>query len=243
MRAIIVEDEFPAREELKYFIKNFSSIEISAEFDNGIDVLKYIQENSLDVIFLDINIPYLDGILLAKTINKFKIKPKIVFISAYKEHAVEAFELEAFDYILKPYSKERIVSMLNKLENSSNQNNEINNIDEHQKLFNKISLWKNDKMIVIDIEDIYYCNAKERETLVYTKENEYIVNSSISEFEKNLPNDKFFKCHRSFIVNLSKIKEIIPWFNSTYNLKLKDINKDVPVSRSKIKEFKKLMNI
>lgn len=243
MRAIIVEDEFPAREELKYFIKNFSSLEISAEFDNGIDVLKYIQENSLDVIFLDINIPYLDGILLAKTISKFKIKPKIVFISAYKEHAVEAFELEAFDYILKPYSKERIVSMLNKLENSSNQNNEINNIDEHQKLFNKISLWKNDKMIVIDIEDIYYCNAKERETLVYTKENEYIVNSSISEFEKNLPDDKFFKCHRSFIVNLSKIKEIIPWFNSTYNLKLKDINTDVPVSRSKIKEFKNLMNI
>jgi two-component system, LytTR family, response regulator len=243
MRAIIVEDEFPAREELKYFIKNFSSIKISAEFDNGIDVLKYIQENRLDVIFLDINIPYLDGILLAKTINKFKIKPKIVFISAYKEHAVEAFELEAFDYILKPYSKERIVSMLNKLENSSNQNNEINNIDEHQKLFNKISLWKNDKIIVIDIEDIYYCNAKERETLVYTKDNEYIVNSSISEFEKNLPDDKFFKCHRSFIVNLSKIKEIIPWFNSTYNLRLKDINKDVPVSRSKIKEFKKLMNI
>lgn len=243
MKAIIVEDEFPAREELKYFIKNFSSIEIISEFDNGIDVLKFIQENSLDVIFLDINIPYLDGILLAKTINKFKIKPKIVFISAYKEHAVEAFELEAFDYILKPYSKERIVSMLNKLEKSSNINNEVNNSDENQRLFDKISLWKNDKMIVVDIEDIYYCQAKERETLVYTKENEYSVNSSISEFEKSLPDDKFFKCHRSFIVNLSKIKEIIPWFNSTYNLKLKNINVDVPVSRSKIKEFKKLMNI
>jgi two-component system, LytTR family, response regulator len=243
MKAIIVEDEFPAREELKYFIKNFSSIEIISEFDNGIDVLKFIQENSLDVIFMDINIPYLDGILLAKTINKFKIKPKIVFISAYKEHAVEAFELEAFDYILKPYSKERIVSMLNKLEKSPNINNEVNHIDENQRTFDKISLWKNDKMIVIDIEDIYYCKAKERETLVYTKENEYSVNSSISEFEKSLPTDKFFKCHRSFIVNLSKIKEIIPWFNSTYNLKLENIDIDVPVSRSKIKEFKKLMNI
>lgn len=240
MRAIIVEDEFPAREELKYFIKNFSTIDIVAEFDNGIDVLKFIQENSLDVIFLDINIPYLDGILLAKTINKFKQKPKIIFITAYKEHAVEAFELEAFDYLLKPYSQERIVSMLNKLENiySKNENNNY----EYQ-IFNKISLWKNDKMIVVDVEDIYYCRAKERETLVYTKEGEYSVNSSISEFEKHLPEDKFFKCHRSFIVNLSKIKEIIPWFNCTYNLKLRDINCDVPVSRSKIKEFKKIMNI
>ena len=103
MKCIIVEDEFPAREELKYFIKNHSNIEIVSEFDNGIDVLKFIQENSIDVIFLDINIPMLDGILLAKTINKFKYKPKIVFITAYKQPGVEAFELEAFDYVLKPY--------------------------------------------------------------------------------------------------------------------------------------------
>ena len=240
MNAIIVEDEFPAREELKYFIKNFSSINIIEEFDNGIDVLKFIQENSLDVIFMDINIPQLDGMLLAKTINKFKTKPKIVFITAYKEHAVEAFELEAFDYILKPYSKERIISMLNKLQNSTSEKNLI---DEHQSSLNKISLWKNEKMIVLDVDDIYFCKAKERETLVYTKNDEYSVNSSISEFAQNLPTDGFFKCHRSFIVNLSKIKEIIPWFNSTYNLKLKDIDVDIPVSRSKIKEFKKLMNI
>ena len=115
MKAIIVEDEFPAREELKYFIKNFSKIEILNEFDNGVEVLKFIQENTVDVIFLDINIPLLDGMLLARTITNFKVKPKIVFITAYKEHAVDAFELEAFDYILKPYSDERIIHMLNKL--------------------------------------------------------------------------------------------------------------------------------
>ncbi|WP_330638633.1 response regulator [Romboutsia hominis] len=118
MKAIIVEDEFPAREELKYFINNFSNIEVINEFDNGVDVLKFIQENSVDVIFLDINIPMLDGMLLAKTVRQFKKSPKIVFITAYKEHAVDAFELEAFDYILKPYSDDRIISMLKKLEKS-----------------------------------------------------------------------------------------------------------------------------
>lgn len=243
MKAIIVEDEFPAREELKYFIKNFSKIEILNEFDNGVEVLKFIQENVVDVIFLDINIPLLDGMLLARTINNFKVKPKIVFITAYKEHAVDAFELEAFDYILKPYSDDRIISMLNKLQKSK-----INNIDEEKSTIQKsksmtVSLWKNNKLRVVNVKDIYYCEARERETIVYTKNSEYTVKVSIKEFEKNLDSNLFFKTHRSYIVNTSKINEIIPWFNNTYKLNLNDINTEIPVSRSKIKDFRTIMNI
>lgn len=249
MKSIIVEDEFPAREELKYFIKNFSKIEILNEFDNGVDVLKFIQENTVDVIFLDINIPLLDGMLLARTINNFKVKPKIIFITAYKEYAVDAFELEAFDYILKPYSDDRIISMLNKLEKSNINNIKIdNNIDEEKLTTQKsksttVSLWKNNKLRVVNVKDIYYCEARERETIVYTKDSEYTVKASIKEFEKNLNQNLFFKTHRSYIVNISKINEIIPWFNNTYKLKLNDINSDVPVSRSKIKDFRIIMNI
>lgn len=247
MRGIIVEDEFPAREELKYFVNNYSKIKIIAEFDNGVEVLKFIQENTIDVIFLDINIPMLDGMLLARTINNFSTKPKIVFITAYKEHAVDAFELEAFDYILKPYSEERIVSMLKKLENSKpilkeSKEKNTKRIAEESNL-DKVSLWKNDKLIVVKMDEIYYCEADERETIVFTKDDKYIVKNSITEFEKNLSSEKFFKTHRSFIVNTSKIKEIIPWFNNTYKLKLNDINVEVPVSRSKIKDFRKLMHI
>lgn len=246
MKCIIVEDEFPAREELKYFIKNHSNIEIVNEFDNGIDVLKFIQENNIDVIFLDINIPMLDGILLAKTINKFKYKPKIVFITAYKEHAVEAFELEVFDYVLKPYSDQRIINTLNKLKDCEENEKFLKreqNLEEKSDMQDTITMWKNDKMIVLKFDDIYYCEANERETIVYTKENEYIVKSSISEFFKNLPSNQFFKTHRSYIVNINKIKEIIPWFNSTYILKLNDIKKEIPVSRSNIKEFRNTMHI
>ena len=115
MNVIIVEDEFPARKELRYFIENNTSMNIVGEFNNGLDVLSFIQENNIDAIFLDINIPKLDGMLLAKTINKFKNKPKIIFITAYENYAVEAFNLDILDYILKPYSEERIISMLNKL--------------------------------------------------------------------------------------------------------------------------------
>lgn len=243
MRAIIVEDEFPAREELKYFINNHSNIQVVNEFDNGVDVLQFIQNNEIDVIFLDINIPLLDGMLLAKTINQFKTKPKIVFITAYKEHAVDAFELEAFDYILKPYSDERIISMLKKLEKSKeleNHKEEPETLETHNAT---VSLWKGSKLRVVNVNDIYYCEARERETVVYTKEDSYIVKNSITEFNNNLPKQQFFKTHRSYIVNLSKIQEIIPWFNNTYKLKLRNIDNEVFVSRSKIKEFRMKMNI
>lgn len=240
MKAIIVEDEFLAREELKYFIKNYSSIEIVDEFEDGIEVFKFIQKNKVDVIFLDINIPSLDGVLLAKNISKFTEKPYIVFITAYKEHAVEAFEIEAFDYILKPYCESRIISMLKKLEmsyNGQNDNSHKNSIT------NKINLWKNEKIRVVDLDDIYYCAAKERITHVFTKDEEYSVSISITEFYNSLPKNKFFRCHRSYIVNITKIREIIPWFNNTYNLRLQDIDYEVPVSRNNLKEFKQLMNI
>lgn len=240
MKAIIVEDEFLAREELKFFIKNYSKIEIIDEFEDGIDVLKFIQNNEIDIIFMDINIPSLDGVLLAKSISKFSKKPYIVFITAYKEHAAEAFEIEAFDYILKPYSESRIVAMLKKLEAV---NNDKENTVPKSSLSNKINLWKNEKIIVVSMNDIYYCAAEERITHVFTKNDEYSVNLGIAEFYETLPKDTFFKCHRSYIVNVNKIREIIPWFNNTYNLKLQDMDFQIPVSRSNIKEFKQLMNI
>ena len=103
MKVIIVEDEFLAQQELSWLIKTHSQMEIVGTFDDGLDVLKFLQHNRVDAIFLDINIPSLDGVLLAQNINQFAHKPFIVFVTARKEHAVEAFELEAFDYILKPY--------------------------------------------------------------------------------------------------------------------------------------------
>lgn len=116
MKVIIVEDEFLAQQELSWLIKEHSQMEIVGTFDDGLDVLKFLQHNRVDAIFLDINIPSLDGVLLAQNISQFAHKPFIVFITAWKEHAVEAFELEAFDYILKPYQESRITGMLQKLE-------------------------------------------------------------------------------------------------------------------------------
>ncbi|WBF46741.1 LytR/AlgR family response regulator transcription factor [Serratia rubidaea] len=244
MKAIIVEDEFLAQEELSYLIKQHSSITIEATFDDGLEVLKYLQNHQVDAIFLDINIPSLDGVLLAQNISKFAQRPAIIFITAYKEHAVEAFEIEAFDYILKPYHEARIVTMLQKLEA---QHTRSQAQPEQQQPAGRgghsINLIKNDRIIVTDINDIYYAAADEKVTRVYTRREEFVMPMNISEFYARLPEEHFFRCHRSYCVNLAKIREIVPWFNNTYILRLSDLEFEVPVSRSKVKAFRQLMRL
>lgn len=255
MKAIIVEDEIPAREELEYLIEAYSEIEVTHFFDDGLDVLKFLQEQETDVIFLDINIPSLDGMLLASTISKFTKGPYIVFTTAYKEHAAQAFELEAFDYVLKPYDEKRMATMLSRLESAyirdraeaivkeNRPNAKVQEVEIHAKPSNRINLKKNDKIIVTDVNDIYYAEASEKVTLVYTQNEEYTMQMSITEFQALLPDDMFFRCHRSFTVNLTKVREIVPWFNQTYQLRLKDLSTEIPVSRSKVKEFRQIMKL
>jgi len=242
MKALIVEDEFLAQQELSWMIQQHSQITIEACFDDGLDVLKYLQQHRVDVIFLDINIPSLDGMLLAQNIHQFAHKPLIVFITAWKEHAVEAFELEAFDYILKPYQESRIITMLNKLEATAQAQQAVSHLHAAPAP-QTVNLIKDERIIVTDVNDIYYVEAHEKLTFVYTRRDAYVMSMNISEFCSRLPEQQFFRCHRSYCVSLSKIREIEPWFNNTYLLKLRDLEFQVPVSRSKVKQFRQLMRL
>ncbi|HBI09505.1 MAG TPA: DNA-binding response regulator [Franconibacter pulveris] len=243
MKVIIVEDEVLAQQELSWLIKEHSEMEIVGIFDDGLDVLKFLQHNRVDAIFLDINIPSLDGVLLAQNISQFAHKPFIVFITAWKEHAVEAFELEAFDYILKPYQESRIISMLQKLEAAFSQQTSPHAAGPANRENATINLIKDERIIVTDINDIYYAEAHEKMTFVYTRREAYVMPINITEFCSRLPEAHFFRCHRSYCVNLNKIREIEPWFNNTYILRLRDLDFQVPVSRSKVKEFRLLMRL
>ena len=238
LKCVIVEDEFPAREELKYFLSNHEGIELEKEFDNPIDALKFIQNNHIDVIFLDINMPELDGMNLGKILVKLDPNLKIVFITAYREYAAEAFELKAFDYLLKPYSEKRIKEVLDNL--TSYQNNNI--LKENNKI-NKITVSLDEKLIVLSIDEIYYIEIVEKESLIYTQNFSYTSKLNLSKWEEILPKNKFYRTHRSYIVNLDKIREIEPWFNGTYILKLENIKFKIPVSRNNVKEFKELLSI
>ncbi|ELY3599553.1 response regulator transcription factor [Cronobacter sakazakii] len=243
MKVIIVEDEVLAQQEMNWLIKTHSQMDVVATFEDGLDVLKYLQQHDVDAIFLDINIPSLDGVLLAQNISKFARKPFIVFITAWKEHAVEAFELEAFDYILKPYQESRIIGMLQKLEAAFAQQSAPHAAAPAGRENATINLIKDERIIVTDINDIYYAEAHEKMTFVYTRKEAYVMPMNITEFCSRLPEAHFFRCHRSYCVNLNKIREIEPWFNNTYVLRLRDLDFQVPVSRSRVKAFRQLMRL
>lgn len=172
--------------------------------------------------------------MLAQNISQFAHKPFIVFITAWKEHAVEAFELEAFDYILKPYQESRIISMLRKLEAAWQQQSGTASSPQSRENAT-INLVKDERIIVTSINDIYYAEAHEKMTFVYTKRESYVMPMNITEFCSKLPTAHFFRCHRSYCVNLDKIREIEPWFNNTYILRLRDLDFQVPVSAAKLK--------
>ncbi|ABN63764.1 MULTISPECIES: LytR/AlgR family response regulator transcription factor [Shewanella] len=242
LKAIIVEDEYLAREELEYLVKSHSEIDIVASFEDGLEAFKYLQDHEVDVVFLDIQIPSIDGLLLAKNLHKSTHPPHVVFVTAYKEFAVEAFELEAFDYILKPYNEPRIISLLQKIELAGRQAPK----PQHEAASNAsrtVNLVKGERIIVTPCEQIYYAEADEKLTYVYTRTDRYVMQMTISEFVSRLPAEGFFRCHRSYCVNINKIREIVPWFNSTYLIRLHDLSFEVPVSRSNIKAFRQLMRL
>lgn len=238
LTCVIVEDEFPAREELKYFLTKHKEISLEKEFENPIDSLKYLQENKVDVVFLDINMPELDGMSLGKILTKLNPNIKIIFITAYRDYAAEAFEIKAFDYLLKPYSEKRIIEVLNNL-TMIKDNSPTKEVEK----INKVTVFLDEKMVVLSLDEIYYIEVSEKESLVYTQNEIYTSKLKISKWEEILPKNKFYRTHRAYIVNLDKIKEVEPWFNGTFVLKIQDLKFKVPVSRNNIKEFKELLSI
>jgi len=222
----------PARKELSYLIERHSDITILRDFDDAPEALEYVRQAKPDLVFLDISMPQLDGVSFARQLRQWGLDTRIIFVTAHKEFAVEAFELEAYDYLLKPFSEERLEMLLKKLRTL-----EPVEISYPEKL----TLWKSEKMRVVPVTELCYLEVREREVHVFTKEETFIVVSSISSFQKKLDPKIFFRCHRAFVVNLDKIEEIIPWFNHTYQLKLKDIEDPIPVSRHYLSDFKRIM--
>ena len=236
INCIIVEDELPAREELKYFLNEEKEIKLIEEFESPLDTLNFLEKNKIDVVFLDINMPDMNGINLGKIISKIYPEVKIIFITAYKDYAVDAFEVKAFDYLLKPYSEERIRNLLKSLVSTKT----VDNILNRNTSLKKITINMDEKIYVLSLTDVDYIEANEKETLIFANKKRYVSKIKISKWEEMLEGYNFYRCHRSYIVNLDKIVEIEQWFNSSWIIKLKNYSTTIPVSRNNIKELKEL---
>lgn len=252
MKAFIIDDESPARRELRYLLGRIDGVEIVGEAPSGVSGLKGIREHRPDVVFLDIQMPGLDGLEVSRVLSELPRRPLLIFATAFLEYAVEAFEVDAFDYILKPFSPERVGKSVEKAKNFLGRTplkasgllksrEQKQNPSETAK---RISLFKGEKIIPTAPEKILFIRCHDGELCVHTQEGKYKAKSILHELEQKLSPFGFIRTHRSFLVNSNHVLEVIPWFNGSYKLVMDDKEKtEVLVSRYNVKDLKQYFDL
>jgi two-component system, LytTR family, response regulator LytT len=243
LRAFIVDDEPLARDELAYLLKRSKQVELAGEAGGVEEALDKLENLDIDVVFLDIQLADESGMEIASRINKLEYPPLIVFATAYDEYALKAFELNAADYILKPFDEKRVQQTIEKLLKLLGSKEPNIPVPSKASLFSnteKLALTVDEKIILVNVNDILYISTNEGKTIIVTGKQKYVVNEPLVTFERKLQNSQIIRVHRSYLVSINSIIEIEPWFNSTYNLIMSDGEK-VPVSRTYTKELKQLL--
>lgn len=250
LKVIIADDEAPARNKMRRMLENSGDIEIIGEAENGLEALEKIQTLKPDVAFLDIEMPGLQGIQVAEALSG-KHMPYIVFATAYNEHAIKAFELNAIDYLLKPFNEERLEACLDKVRRMQDglktaareQHEKIEELDEDSlkiPFSTKIPIPTFDRYKLVDFDEVVCIEVEERNTVLYTLDKSYTLNQTLDYFEKKLPADKFLRVNRGALIGLQHVKEIVIWFGNRFKIVL-TTGKDVISSREKSKILKQVL--
>ncbi|MCG0315049.1 MAG: LytTR family DNA-binding domain-containing protein [Calditerricola sp.] len=240
IKVMIAEDEKLAREELEYLLKAHSDLILLPSATNGRELLEQYEKHKPDVIFLDIHMPDLDGMLAARQLAARTDPPLIVFTTAYDHYAVEAFRLQAVDYLLKPYSEAQLAEALRRvraeLKRRSDAARNVHNPPEAEPKMDKLLLEDGERLIVVDPAAILYVERDERQVKLHSIHNTYTAKITLNELEVRLKPYHFFRPHRSYLVNLNHVEEIRPGAHGTYYLVVNDAKRTrIPVSRAAAK--------
>ena len=244
VKAVIIEDEELGRELIKNYLKDVENIEIIAECENGFEGIKAIQDLKPDVVFLDIQMPKLNGFEMLEILDE---KPEIIFTTAYNQYAIQAFELNAVDYLLKPFSKERLLDALEKAISRLKMNQpgteKINKLIQQplDDIIERVVVKSNTKIHVIPVEKIRYLEAQDDYVMIYTFEGRHLKQSTMKYFEKHLDPKEFMRVHRSYIIRLDQVVQLEPYGKDSYVAKLKD-GPAVKISKSGFKNLKEKLN-
>lgn len=243
-RTLIIDDERLAREELKSVLKDYNEIEVIGEAQNGDEAIGLISELEPDLIFLDVNMPGMTGFELLK---KLEFIPNVIFVTAYDEYAIKAFEVNALDYLLKPIDEARLVEALNKLKQKTESEFES---EVQQKTNREVRLLgKEDRVFIKDGEKCYFVKLSDVRMLesdgnyvkVHFGKNRPLILRSLNSFEEKLNPECFFRANRKFIVNLEWITGVENWFNGGLQIELSTGEK-IEVSRRQTIRFKELFS-
>jgi len=259
LSAIIVDDEQLARDELAYLLKNAGDINVVAQGKNGLEAVSLIREHNPDLVFLDVQMPGLDGFGVIKKLLDRKVPlPKIVFATAFDQYAVKAFEVNAVDYILKPFDKKRVAQSIErartKIEAGAGPEEKFDTLvrmlesQKPQTATAKILIKAAGRLFLTDPKDICYATIDDGVITVATSGHSGMEGHSncrtLEELFENLDPNFFWRAHRSFLVNINHIREVVPWFKSSYQLRMDDKKQtEIPVSRAQTRRLRELFNL
>jgi two-component system response regulator LytT len=266
LRVVLIDDEPLARQELAYLLESAAAVEIVAQGSNGIEAVDLIRTHKPDVVFLDVQMPGLDGFaVLKKLLDKKTKMPQVVFATAYDQYAVRAFEVNAVDYLLKPFDKARVLQTIEKargrivaesdpdtgakldallrLVGEQAQAASVPTVNRANS--SKVVVRTQNRLLLVDQRDICFASIEEGAISVVTPAVEGHSNCrTLEELQDQLDPETFWRAHRSFVVNIQHIREVVPWFKSTYQLRMDDPKKtEIPVSRAQTKRLRELFNL
>jgi len=257
LSAVIVDDEQLARDELAFLLKDVGDVEVVAQGKNGVEAVNLIREHNPDLVFLDVQMPGLDGFgVLQKLIDRKVPLPRIVFATAFDQYAVKAFEVNAVDYLLKPFDKKRVAQSVERARSkmqsagaTSDKFETLVRMLESQKPQNaKVLLKAMGRLFLINQKDICFASIEDGVITVATAGPNGMEGQSncrtLEELLDSLDQNLFWRAHRSYLVNINRIKEVVPWFKSSYQLRMDDKKQtEIPVSRAQTKRLRELFRL
>ncbi len=246
LRALVVDDEAPARSELRYLLNEAGSVEVVGEAANAAEAMQLIGALHYDVVFLDVEMPGLSGVQLAAALRASDDPPAVVFVTAYSEHAVEAFEVAAADYLVKPVQAERLRQALDRLEATSRRTappGPSPTVADAVRV-DAVPVQKGGRTLLIAADDILYATAYDDYAHVHTRQGRFLCNLSLLELQMRLVRRRFLRVHRRYLVNLARVREVAPQYGGSLLLTLDDESATlVPVSRRRAAQVRKALGI
>ena len=236
LKAISVDDEAPARSELRYLLEQTEQAEVVAEAASVREAIEKLKEYPCDVMFMDINMPEASGLQLAEALQRLKFPPAVVFVTAYSEFAIEAFKVNAIDYLVKPVETDRLIQACSRVREHVSLHAKVQRLE-------RIPVEKAGKKILIGIGSIRYVMARDDYAYLQTDTDRYFSTVSLAQLEKRLDGHGFFRVHRGYLVNLSLVSEVESVPGGTLLLSLDGCEEKIPVSRRRVSALKKALGL
>lgn len=258
IRTVVVDDEQLAREELCYLLGRLGGVEVIGQAADGIDALQVIEQNNPDLVMLDIQMPGLTGFEVARRLIEAGVEAHVVFVTAFDRHAIEAFEINAVDYLLKPVEAERLGTAVDRVRRRMLSERPVNRLPppgelekilqllaDRQDRRDQLAVKVSDRFLLIQADEIVHASVEDDVITVVTNSLSGTSNyRTLDELQARLDPAVFWRVHRSHLVNINKIKEIVPWFSRNFLLRMKDSKgTEIPVSRSQTRRLREYLKL